>query len=454
MRIGVVANLDRSWGGIYQYAVTFVSALAEVRTGDEFVLFVYEGEQVPAELDGIGFERVPLRVVGGTAGALAGRAAALLPDGVRARLRGALGHAMAPRGTRGADKAAGAAEATAGTGAGGDAAEGAGGPGATDRPSVDAAWAAFFARHGIELLLFTADSELAPVTGVPYVAAVHDIQHRLQPEFPEVSADGEFERREARIGATVAGASAVLVDSEVGREDVLACYGDSIVHEDSVRVLPFLPAAPTAAPPSARDVTRVRAVHGLPEGYLFYPAQFWPHKNHERIIEALALLGERGVRPHIAFAGTHSGELRERTYERATRRAAERGVASQVHDLGYVDDGDMAPLYAGAVALVMPTFFGPTNIPVVEAWGLGCPVITSDIRGVREQAGDAAVLVDPADAGSIAEGIGRVLADEALRDRLIEAGRRRISSYTREEFVARLSAAIEYAKGRTAPRGQ
>lgn len=431
MRIGVVANLDRSWGGIYQYAVTFVSALSEVDTGDEFVLFVYEGDRVPLELDDIAFERVALRVIAGPAGTLASKAALLLPDDVRAHLRDALARALAPRGGAVADAAS-----------------------AAQRPEIDAAWAGFFARHGIDLLLFTADSELAPTTGVPFVAAVHDLQHRLQPEFPEVSADGEYERREARIGATIRHATAILVDSEVGREDVLACYGGEGVDPEAVRVLPFLPAAPVSSPPSSREVTRVRAAHGLPEGYLFYPAQFWPHKNHERIVEALGLLAARGLRPHVAFAGTHSGELRELTHAQVMTRAVELGVAEQVHDLGYVDDADMAPLYAGATALVMPTFFGPTNIPVVEAWGLGCPVITSDIRGIREQAGDAALLVDPRDPESIAGGIARVVGDARLRDHLAAAGRARVAAYTREQFVERLAVAIEFAKGRISERGR
>ena len=75
--------------------------------------------------------------------------------------------------------------------------------------------------------------------------------------------------------------------------------------------------------------------------------------------------------------------------------ARELKVDRQIRHLGYVPANDMAALYANAEALVMPTFFGPTNIPILEAWGLGCPVITSDIRALREQAGDAALLADP-----------------------------------------------------------
>ena len=85
--------------------------------------------------------------------------------------------------------------------------------------------------------------------------------------------------------------------------------------------------------------------------------------------------------------------------------ASDLGLESQIRYGGYVPDEDMSGLYAGAVALTMPTFFGPTNIPVLEAWAYGCPVLTSDIRGIREQVGDAGVLVDPRSIESIADGI-------------------------------------------------
>ena len=87
-------------------------------------------------------------------------------------------------------------------------------------------------------------------------------------------------------------------------------------------------------------------------------------------------------------------------------------------------------LYAGAVGLVMPTFFGPTNIPMLEAWAFGCPVLTSDIRGIREQVGNAAILVNPRSEEAIADGIYHLWTDENLRRILADRGRRRLASYT------------------------
>jgi glycosyltransferase involved in cell wall biosynthesis len=124
----------------------------------------------------------------------------------------------------------------------------------------------------------------------------------------------------------------------------------------------------------------------------------------------------------------------------------ELSLGEQVRFLGYVPDEDLFPLYGLALALVMPTFFGPTNIPNLEAWSLGCPLITSDVRGLHEYVGDAGVLVDPRDDRSIAEGIWRVHADPELRLRLAERGREKVAAWTPRDFVARLRAVLAAAR--------
>ena len=107
--------------------------------------------------------------------------------------------------------------------------------------------------------------------------------------------------------------------------------------------------------------------------------------------------------------------------------------------LGYVSDGELVTLYKRARALVMPTFFGPTNIPPLEAFSLGCPVAISDVRGITEQVGDAAVTFDPEDVDSIADAIERLWLDDDLCRRLVSKGRHRIQSWTPEQFSSRLS---------------
>jgi glycosyltransferase involved in cell wall biosynthesis len=96
---------------------------------------------------------------------------------------------------------------------------------------------------------------------------------------------------------------------------------------------------------------------------------------------------------------------------------------------------DLVALYRGAFALAYVTFFGPENLPTLEAFALGCPVVASDVAGAREQLGDAALLVDPKDPPSIANAIKALHDGPNLRQTMIEKGRARAERSTARSFV-------------------
>ena len=214
-------------------------------------------------------------------------------------------------------------------------------------------------------------------------------------------------------------------------------------------MLPFLPACYLATDISLSERNRVRTAYALPERYLFYPAQFWPHKNHARIVHALGLLKQQhGLEIPVVLCGSYSGEIRERTFREVMSLSSKLGIEREIRYLGYVPDEDMSGIYSEAAGLVMPTFFGPTNIPILEAWAFGCPVLTSDIRGIREQVQDAGILVNPRCVESMADGIYRLWTDQTLASDLVMRGERRLASYTPDDYRRRLVAILEEAKAR------
>jgi len=424
MRIGIVPALSRWGGGIYQYSLTMLHALHEWegdKREDDFVVFAHETRHSAlVALNGDGWAVQPLessafRRLAKNALRRVVREVDLLETWRWLRYR--------------IERAASLPDPDA----------------VQSRPDM----ARWFRRFGVELMLYPAPSTLSFEAGIPYVMAVHDLQHRLQPEFPEVSANGEREWREYLFRNGTRYATLLLADSEVGKEDILNFYGPYGVTPDRVRVLPLLPACYLTQDVPARERERVRMSYDLPEQYLFYPAQFWPHKNHARIVQALALVKqEHGLKVPIAFCGSPTGKIARRTFHEVMDLSHRLGVDSQVHHLDYVSDEDMSSLYAGAVALVMPTFFGPTNIPVLEAWAFGCPVITSDIRGIRQHAGDAALLVDPRSVEAIADAVYRLWMDESLRRTLADRGEERLATYTPDDYRRRLMNILEEAKSR------
>jgi glycosyltransferase involved in cell wall biosynthesis len=432
MRIGIVPCLSGFGGGLYQYSLTMLEALDTLQQDraidDEFIAFCLDRNEAPlSQFNKEGWEIVPLK----------------LPLTFRRRILQTLGHALRQSKARqiarrfqiarrlclrlaskylfpDPDKV-------------------------IPRPDL----AQFFTKQRVDWMLFPAPKTIAFETGIPYVMAVHDLQHRLQPEFPEVSADGQWESREYLFRNGTRYATLILVDSEVGKEDVLEFYGPYGLTPDRVEVLPFLPACYLDTDVSESEMKRVRTTYHLPERYLFYPAQFWPHKNHIRIVQALGLLKERHCyKISAVFCGSYGLETLKNTFHEVMSLAHQLQVENQIHYLGYVAEEDMSGLYAGAVALVMPTFFGPTNIPVLEGWAFRCPVLTSDIRGIREQVEDAAVLVDPRSVEAIAHGIYRLWTDEDLRRTLAGRGQQRLATYTPDDYRQRLMEIFEEAKAR------
>jgi glycosyltransferase involved in cell wall biosynthesis len=205
---------------------------------------------------------------------------------------------------------------------------------------------------------------------------------------------------------------------------------------------------------SSDVIDYARGTYGLPSRYLFFPAQFWSHKNHVRVVEALGLLRRtRGIDVAVVMCGTAEGALRQAVLADVVAGASAAGVSDLVRILGYVPDSDMAALYQASAGVILPTFFGPTNIPVLEGWSMGVPVLTSDIRGIREQVGDAAVLVNPRSVESIANGIASIWLDEVLSSQLIAAGTSRLGSYGAHEYRLRLADIVDEAEARFRTEG-
>ncbi len=298
---------------------------------------------------------------------------------------------------------------------------------------------------GIDLILQLGPYARPFAAMIPFIMTIYDLNHRLHPEFPEVSASGEFKQREYLYTNTCRYATFVLVDSEVGKADVLRFYSN-VIDEDRIRVLPYYPPLELRAAPSQRDLARVAAAYNLPKRYFFYPAQFWRHKNHSLILRAIRLIAdETGEKVPVVFCGAYGDYFRATNFIAIGALAAQLGISDRVFYLGLVPSDDMAALYTLSAGLVMPTFFGPTNIPPLEAWCYGRPVITSDIRGMREQNGDASLLIDPHSPQDLARAMLHLWRDETLAVTLVERGRKRLASYSWNAFVEGVAAVMSEA---------
>jgi glycosyltransferase involved in cell wall biosynthesis len=279
--------------------------------------------------------------------------------------------------------------------------------------------------NGVEFVWFL--SAHPDRTDIPFMTVVWDLQHRATPWFPEMSARGLWDSRDSVHRWFLQRATKIITGTQVGRDQLAQFFQ---IPSENVLTLPH--PTPSYALREA-EVAPAGAVEtlGLKQPYVLYPAQFWPHKNHVNLLLAIAELKRKGVTVSVALVGSDKGN-RQFIAEIAARER----ISEQVHFLGYVERNILIALYRHALALTYVSWCGPENLPPLEAFALGCPVIATRIPGAAEQLGDAALLCEPGDPASIAEAIANVNADAELRKRLVDAGRIRAQRFLPADYVA------------------
>jgi glycosyltransferase involved in cell wall biosynthesis len=267
---------------------------------------------------------------------------------------------------------------------------------------------------------------------VPSLGTIHDLMHIYEPQFPEVGSPEEIREREFHFIETCRWARGVAVDSNVGKQQVVDAYRISPAR---VFVLPYI------APRYIYDAASSPPIdlpYDLPKKYFFYPATFWLHKNHGRLFSAMAALRARHPEIRLVLAGAN-----QNGYAEAFKQVEQLGITENVVFLGYVPDSHMYELYRRARALIMPSFFGPTNIPQLEAFVASCPVAAAGVYGVPDQVGDAALLFDPESVDEIASCMERLWTDDELCATLAEKGKKRAREWGPIQFSSRLQEIVE-----------
>jgi glycosyltransferase involved in cell wall biosynthesis len=290
------------------------------------------------------------------------------------------------------------------------------------------------ARHAaIDLLVFPVTVFDSLLCDRPYVFFLADIAHVFHPHFPEVSAGGELRRRHLLFRLGLKRASRIVVESEQLRADIARYYA-----ADPSKAHVIFQVLPRTL--DQTDEVPSRRVADLPQPYIFFPAQLWKHKNHLNLLDAFVRLVPEFPDLRLVLCGSRKpGD--ETIFEHIRRLKLEQKVIY----LGYVPDADMPTLYRRAVALVMPTFFGPTNIPTLEAFHFGCPAVISDLPGVIEQVKDAALRFDPNDPVEIASKLRLVLKDRDLAQAMTAAGHRRMEALSYDYYRSAIGRVFDNA---------
>lgn len=305
------------------------------------------------------------------------------------------------------------------------------------------AMAALCARNDCDVILEAADfyGWRFPVASLAWVP---DFQDRY---LPQLFSRRALAQRSLGLRLQLAAGRTILLSSEDARKDCEKFYPRARGRTAVARfaVLPALH-------PGAQDAL-VQQRYGLPARFFYLPNQFWTHKNHLRVVDALQLLRARGRQVAVAASGNPNDPRQLDYYARLQRKVADAGLSESFRFLGNVPRADVAVLMRASVAMLNPSLFEGWSTTVEEAKSLGVRMVLSDLAVHREQVGASADFFDPFNPAAIAACLERVWLDAHERPTVGEqqAAAQRAQLRVRE-FAEQFASACEQARARSPRR--
>ena len=178
---------------------------------------------------------------------------------------------------------------------------------------------------------------------------------------------------------------------------------------------------------------KIKKKFKLPDNYLIYPAQTWPHKNHLKLLEAFSIVNKNHLDINLILTGNTNNN-----YKYIIKRIYELGISNKVKHLGCISYEELLYVYKMSIMLVMPTLFESVSIPIYESFFLKVPVCASNVLAIPEQVGDAGILFDPNDVYDMADKISILLNDEKLRNEKKDLGFELVSNFNHKEYKNKL----------------
>ena len=259
-------------------------------------------------------------------------------------------------------------------------------------------------------------------TQAPNIYHPHDLQHLHLPEYFNRFT---FRSREYKYRAFCEQATTVAVTSTWIKNDLVSSYG---LHPDKIAVIPLAPPNQHYVKPREEELTRIRRELDLPDGFVFYPAQTWPHKNHLGLVRAAARIKrQHGRTVPLVFSGKVT-EFRRQIQAEIDRL----GLTESVHFLGFVTPKELQALYRLCTAVLIPSRYEAASFPLWEAYLAGAATACAATTSLPQQAQDASLIFDPANVEEIAQAMLQLWQDESLRRNLVDRGRKRVSQFTWE----------------------
>lgn len=291
-------------------------------------------------------------------------------------------------------------------------------PAQTLRGATGHLWEQFYLPAACGRRLLWSPNNTGPLAISRQVCTIHDLIPLDHPEWFTPHFSGWYRWLMPKLAARAQHFIAISQFTKRRMMEILGITGDRITVVPNGVDAQFQP-----APPDRIDALRRRlGIEG--SNYLLSLGSLEPRKNIGRLLKAWELLTpELPAELELVIAGAQGASLvfADVSFDRLPER---------VRFTGYIEQDELPILYSGALAFVYPSLYEGFGLPPLEAMACGTPVVTSIGSSLAEVVGDAAVIVDPESVDSISDGMRRIIADGALRSRLIRAGRDRAACLT------------------------
>ena len=296
--------------------------------------------------------------------------------------------------------------------------------------------------RGVDLLFcpFTAATYAEP--GIPTVSVIYDLQHR---DFPQFFSPNEIGLRNGFMREVSQQADHIVCISEHVRQAVLEHLKTNPERTHTVHVS----IQSRLSIPDPENVDRTRSGLGIGfRPYMFYPANYWPHKNHRMLLTAYGMFLSRNPDNNLDLVFTGALEDSEKELKRAV---AQMGLKERVHFLGFLPQEQLESVWCGCEFLIFPSLYEGFGIPVLEAMSIGKPVLCSNTTSLPGVAGKAALYFDPRKAGDIVHCLERMTREPSLRNDLVSRGYSRAANFRSETMIDKYLDVFSSALGNSLP---
>lgn len=257
-------------------------------------------------------------------------------------------------------------------------------------------------KHKIDLFYFP--EAAYEYISYPYIYTIWDIVHRSYPFFPEISLNGLWKKRDKVYERMLPRASYIITGCEAGKKEIEDNY---FVNKKSIKIIPF----PISNFCFETNMEQIE----LPNKFFFYPAGFYPEKNHITILKALKCIYDSySIKPEVVFTGADKGNLNY-----IKQKIHEYELEDVVLIKGFVSDKQLKYIYSKALALVFASAVGPNNLPPIEGIVCNCPTLASDVEGHIEDIGNGEYIFERYNYKQLADLMYKIYSDEKYRDTIL-----------------------------------